>query len=82
MKSKQVRSFGPTERAVQKEKVKENVWIGRAAIEEQTEPVTDEQGNVTGSKVVEGMKTWIEMRYDHEPTEEDLQQLEDYRNTI
>ena len=75
MKSQPVRNFGPAERALPKEKIKEGAWIGRAAITDQTEPETDEQGNVTGTRVIEGMKTWIEMRYDHEPSKSELELL-------
>lgn len=75
MKSQPVRNFGPAERALPKEKIKEGAWIGRAAITDHTEPETDEQGNVTGTRVIEGMKTWIEMRYDHEPSKSELELL-------
>lgn len=76
MRSQAVRNFGQAEKALPKEKINEKNWIGRARIEDQTEPETDEQGNQTGTRVVEGMKTWIEKRYDHEPTDAELQELE------
>lgn len=72
-KSQPTRSFGPAEKAIAKEKINDNQWIGRAKIEDMTR--TEGEGENQTTVPVEGMKQWIEMRFDHEPTVAELDEL-------
>ena len=72
-KSQPTRSFGPAQKAIAKEKINDNQWIGRAKIEDMTR--TEGEGENQTTVPVEGMKQWIEMRFDHEPTVAELDEL-------
>ena len=73
MKSQPMRSFGPTEKAVAKERVSDNQWIGRANITDMTRVIGE--GEEQREETVAGMKQWVEARYDHEPTQTELNEL-------
>ena len=73
MKSQPMRSFGPTEKAVAKERVSDNQWIGRANITDMTRVIGE--GEEQREETVVGMKQWVEARYDHEPTQTELNEL-------
>lgn len=72
-KSQPIRSFGPSEMAVAKEKINDNQWIGRVNIEDLTR--TEGEGENQTTVPIEGMKQWVEMRYDHKPTADELSEL-------
>ena len=72
-KSQPMKSFGPESKAIAKEKINDNQWIGRANIEDMTRTVGEGEEQTT--ETIQGMKRWVEARYDHEPTQEDLAEL-------
>ena len=72
-KSKPVRSFGPETKAIAKEKINANQWIGRANFQDYVETIGE--GDTRETRVVEGIKTWTEAIYDHEPTAAELAEL-------
>lgn len=72
-KSQPVKSFGPTSKAIAKEKINNNQWIGRADIQDYVETVGE--GDSKESRIVEGMKIWTEAIYDHEPSAAELAEL-------
>lgn len=73
MKSQPMRSFGPAEKAIAKEKINDNQWIGRASITDITRSVGE--GEEQHEENVAGMKQWVEARFDHEPTQAELDEL-------
>ena len=72
-KSKPVRSFGPETKAIAKEKINANQWIGRANFQDYVETIGE--GDTRETRIVEGIKTWTEAIYDHEPTAAELAEL-------
>jgi len=72
-KSQPVKSFGPTAKAIAREKINNNQWIGRANIQDYVETIGE--GDSKESRIVEGMKTWTEAIFDHEPTAVELAEL-------
>ena len=72
-KSQPTRSFGPASKAIAKEKITDNQWIGRAKIEDMTR--TEGEGENQTVVTVEGMKQWVEKRFDHEPSAAELSEL-------
>ena len=75
-KSQPVKSFGPTAKAIAREKINNEQWIGRANIQDYVETIGE--GDSKESRVVEGMKTWTEAIYDHEPTAAELMELANF----
>ena len=73
MKSQPMRSFGPSDKALAKEQISDNQWIGRASITDMTR--TEGEGEEQHEVVVPGMKQWVEARFGHEPTQVELDEL-------
>lgn len=74
MKSQPIKSSGLAHKAIEKEQVSNNSWIGRAHIQDFVEEVENERGEKE-NRVVDGMKTWVEQMFDHEPTQKELEEL-------
>lgn len=76
MLSTPIKNVGPESKATPKTKISFNQWIGRNNITDLMEEVTSEDGKSTVQRAVPGMKTWIEMRFDHEPTMAEIAAIE------
>lgn len=76
MTTQPMRSFGPDAKALTKEKISNSLWVGRANIQDYTQTVGEGENQTV--QVVPEIKIWTENRFDHEPTEAELAELEAY----
>lgn len=81
MNGYQINNVLPAEQAKQREIVN-GVWVGRANIRSVRYPILDADGSVISYAIDPDYKSCTECAFDHRPTDEELQAMDDGKGDI